>query len=213
MIGALLLGAGYGLVAGITPGPTLALVLTATLERGRRAGRLVAVAPLVTDAPIVLAAVLVLDRLPDAALGSVGLLGSAVVVALAIRIARSAGTVDLLAEAREMEPARRALWQGVAVNALSPHPYVFWFAVGGPLVVRIADTSGAVAGALFLTGFFALIVGCKLAVADAVERARRFLTGQRYRRTLLAASALLGALGVVLAVESVQLLSSALGSG
>ena len=49
-----------GLAAGVSPGPLLALVVSATLERGFGAGLRVASAPLVTDLPIILACVSVL---------------------------------------------------------------------------------------------------------------------------------------------------------
>jgi len=53
---ALLTGAALGLSAGLSPGPLLALVIVQTLTYSVREGVKVAAAPLVTDLPIVLAA-------------------------------------------------------------------------------------------------------------------------------------------------------------
>jgi len=50
----LILGLTLGLSAGITPGPLLTLVITASLRRGWAGGLQVALAPLITDAPIII---------------------------------------------------------------------------------------------------------------------------------------------------------------
>lgn len=42
----------FGLSAGISPGPLLALVISETLKFGRKEGIKVAIAPLITDIPI-----------------------------------------------------------------------------------------------------------------------------------------------------------------
>lgn len=57
MIGFLLSGILLGLSGGLAPGPLLTLVASETLRHGARAGVRVALAPLLTDLPIVLATV------------------------------------------------------------------------------------------------------------------------------------------------------------
>ncbi|CAA9508743.1 MAG: hypothetical protein AVDCRST_MAG85-2212, partial [uncultured Solirubrobacteraceae bacterium] len=76
----LLLGLSLGLGAGLAPGPLLALVVGATLERGFAAGARIAAAPLVSDAPIVALCVLVLGGLPDEALAALSLAGAVFVL-------------------------------------------------------------------------------------------------------------------------------------
>jgi threonine/homoserine/homoserine lactone efflux protein len=68
---ALILGA----TSAISPGPLLALVISATLQRGFWAALRVAVAPLLTDAPILGIGLLTLHALPQAAVGGIGLAG------------------------------------------------------------------------------------------------------------------------------------------
>lgn len=58
------LGLSMGLSAGISPGPLLALVITASLRSGLKGGLLVALAPLITDAPIIILSVVLANRLP-----------------------------------------------------------------------------------------------------------------------------------------------------
>ena len=60
MIGLISAGLVYGLSAGFSPGPLMALVISQTLKHGIREGAKVAMAPLITDLPIILVSLLVL---------------------------------------------------------------------------------------------------------------------------------------------------------
>src|SRR5687767_2131791 len=135
----LLLGLTLGLGAGLAPGPLLALVVGATLERGFAAGARVAAAPLVSDAPIVALCVLVLPGLPDEALALLSIAGALFVLWLA---------VDALREPRGDAPPSD-LRRAAMVNALSPHPWLFWLTVGGPLLVGDGLGPGIAFGVAF----------------------------------------------------------------
>lgn len=190
---ALALGLSLGLGAGLAPGPLLVLVLRATLERGLASGLRVACAPLLSDAPIVALSLLVLAELPETVLAALSLAGAAFVAHLAWEAARppataAAGPGDL----------RRA----VVVNALSPHPWVFWITVGGPVVVD-ADGTGAVA---FVVGFYVTLVGAKAAIA-AVAHAGRRRIGASPRALRMGSAALLGAASLALLADAIERLA------
>lgn len=77
MFGFLTTGAILGLSAGIAPGPLLALVISETLRHGMKAGVKVALAPIISDLPIVALTLYILaklsafnesDRVPDSPL-------------------------------------------------------------------------------------------------------------------------------------------------
>ena len=89
MLAYLLQGIVLGFAAGISPGPMLGLVINQTLRRGWRAGNIVALAPLLSDAPIIVVMVLVLGHLPTFVLNIVSLLGGTFVVYLGIETVRS----------------------------------------------------------------------------------------------------------------------------
>jgi threonine/homoserine/homoserine lactone efflux protein len=189
----ILLGAGLGFAAGISPGPLLTLVLSTTLERGFWSGFRVALAPLLTDAPIILLALFVLRELPGSFLQAVSLLGGLFVLYL--------GVDTLLKSRRPLltdAPSRGAhvdLGQGALVNLLSPHPWIFWVSVGGPLLLRAwHDRPASMVG--FLLAFYLLIVGCKVTVAYLTAGGRSLLRGSGYTRAL----ALSGSLLVILAL-------------
>jgi threonine/homoserine/homoserine lactone efflux protein len=177
----------FGLSAGFSPGPLLALVITQTLRYGVREGVKAALAPLVTDLPIILVSVLILRSLPDSRviLGCISMAGGLFVTYLAWECIR---TVRL--EMADLDGGPQSLGKGVAVNALNPHPYLFWLTVGGPAVLGAWTESPARAVA-FVAVFSACIVGAKLLVAFVAGRSGRLLTGKAY-------GAVMRALGLML---------------
>ena len=166
----------FGLVAGISPGPMLALVVSETLRRNQRAGILVACAPLLTDAPIVVASVVVLSRFSqsDTVLGVISLLGGLFLVYLACgSLAGSPGVPGA------GEKGAGSLLKGVLANFLNPNPYLFWGVVGGPTVLK-ALSDGPSAAAAFLIGFYTCLVGSKVAMALVVDRSRAVISSGAY---------------------------------
>lgn len=157
------LGLALGLGAGVSPGPLLAVLLVATVERGFLAGARVACVPLITDAPIVVLCVLVLRELPSGPLAALSLAGAAFLAYLAVEAVRG----DAEAAASQSDVRR-----GVLVNALSPHPWLFWSTVGGPLLVDAAERSPALAAG-FAAAFYLVLVGAKVAIAALVAAGRR----------------------------------------
>ena len=70
------LGAGIGLVAGVSPGPVLTLVVAETLKGGWLRGAAVAAGPLLADGPIILLAVGVLAQLPPGLVPAISVIGA-----------------------------------------------------------------------------------------------------------------------------------------
>jgi len=173
-----LLGAAavYGLSAGFSPGPLLALVVSQSIRYGVREGVKAAMAPLVTDLPIIALSVMILRPLADsrAVLGLVSLAGGLFVMYLAWGCFRTS-RLDLA----DRGEAPQSLVKGAAVNALNPHPYLFWLTVGGPALLKAWAESPARAVA-FVAVFAACIVGSKVLIAVVAGRSRGLLTGSAY---------------------------------
>ena len=178
MVAALGLGLLLGVSAGMAPGPLLALVISQTLRFGAGAGLRVAAAPLVTDLPIVVLAVLLVGAAPTTGLlpAAIAAAGAAFIVYLAWDAWRSE-----LPDADVAASAPRSWSRGVIVNALSPHPYLFWLTVGAPTLLAAWAGSGAAGVAGFVAGFYGGLVGAKMAVALATSRARAIISGRGYR--------------------------------
>jgi threonine/homoserine/homoserine lactone efflux protein len=169
-------GVVLGLSAGLTPGPLMTLVITESLKRGIPAGARIAVAPLITDAPIIAGSIFLLAQVTHkmAFIGSLALLGGGYIAWLGYENIRFTG-----AAVETAPPASSQLRTGVIANLLNPNPYVFWLTVGGPMIIKAARTSVA-AAAIFLVLFYGCLVGSKLIVAVAVGRSRQFLQSRCY---------------------------------
>ncbi len=196
----ILLGATLGLASGLSPGPLLTMVVTATLRRGFAAGARVALAPLVTDAILISVSVLVLRQLPSTWRAVIGLLGAAVVLGLAVRTWLDARSVTELPAAGGHGGELR---HAVVVNLLNPQAWLFWTAVGAPLLIRTAR-SRPWAAVGFLAAFFLLLIGSKIVLAALLARGRRRLTAAGYRYAMALCSLLLVGLAALLAWRGLQ---------
>lgn len=194
------LGLGLGVAAGVSPGPLSVLVVTATLRSGLRAGLLTSAVPLLTDVLVVVLALTVLRQLPDRGLGALGVVGGLVVVAVGVRTVLDARGASVEADRALPDSWRTTLRRAFLVNILSPHPWVAWLTVLGPLAVATGRTS-TLAGALFVGAFYVGIVGAKAALAVVVAGGRDRLRDTGYRRALGLAGLLLVGAGVVMLLE------------
>ena len=165
-----------GLAAGFAPGPLLTYVIAQTLRYNIREGVKVAFSPLITDAPIILVTLFVLTKLSDVnmILGAISIAGGLFVFYLAYESIRT-GPVEL--QSPPIEP--KSLINGAVINALNPHPYLFWFTVGSPIILN-ERTDGVGYPYLFLSGFYILLIGSKIVLALIVEKSRMFLTSKPY---------------------------------
>lgn len=200
-----LLGTGMvlGLAAGFAPGPLLALVLAQSIRHGTREGLKVAAAPLLTDVPIVAAATTLVAAAAGAAgglLGAISLAGAAFVAYLGIESIRTTGV-----QAGRPDEAPRSWVRGAVVNALSPHPYLFWVTVGAPTLIRAWGT-GPGSAVAFLAGFYACLVGAKVLVAIVAGRSGGRLRGGTYRAVMAVLGGLLLVFAARLAIEGLRLL-------
>ncbi|MFZ1641500.1 MAG: LysE family transporter [Candidatus Contendobacter sp.] len=197
----LLAGVLLGLSGGLAPGPLLTLVASETLRHGARAGVWVALAPLLTDPPIILATVLLLRPLTDQhlPLALIHLGGGLYLAWLGLQGARFRG-----ADLEPTDPANSPR-RGVIANFLNPSPYLFWLAVGAPTVLA-AWREGWSAAVAFVAAFYALLVGSKVLLAMALGRARHLLRGGGYIVLMRGLGLLLLAYALLFLRESGRLL-------
>ncbi|WPL15767.1 LysE type translocator [Thiorhodovibrio winogradskyi] len=199
-----ILGLVLGLAAGVAPGPLLTLVLAEALRHGTAAGVRVALAPLITDLPLVLASWLLLRQWADsdAVLGALSLVGSLLVFGFGLQTLRAPAQ---LPNPKAVPVAPHSLRKGLLANVFSPHPYLFWLGVGGPILTRAGET-GALAPAAFLLSFYGLLVGTKVLIAMLMGRTRGYLNQRAYRTVLVVLGLALCALALGLARDGLRLL-------
>ena len=195
----LISGAVLGLSAGIAPGPLLALVISESIRYGLGAGVKVAFAPLVTDLPIVIVTCLAISRLTHfhAVLGGISLLGALYVAYLGYE-----GLCTKEFDVCEGDINVASLRKGIITNFLNPHPYLFWFSVGSPTIIK-AYSTGIMGSAAFIGGFYTFLVGSKVILAFFVHKSRHLILGNAYRYTMMI-------LGVALLIFAVFLLRDGL---
>ncbi|RJP76106.1 MAG: LysE family translocator [Desulfobacteraceae bacterium] len=202
MIGMITTGILLGLSAGLSPGPLLTIVIAETIRHDIKAGIRVALAPLITDVPIIAVTVYIVSRLSqfDVILGCITLVGGGLVLFLGYESLR---TKPVAADTFMARP--HSLLKGIAVNAMSPHPYLFWFSVGGPILLKALENN-MLSGILFLSGFYLLLVGSKVMIALLVNRSRAFLQGKAYPAVMRMLGILLIGFSVFLFQEGLVLL-------
>lgn len=195
-----------GLSAGFAPGPLLAFVIAESLRHGSPAGVRAALAPIVTDIPIVIVTMFLLSRLShsQSLLGGLSVIGGLFVLFLGWEHLRSRG----LDAGTGSRPPGLSLRKGAIINALSPHPYIFWLTVGGPITWRALE-QGILPASLFVGSFYFFLLGSKIAVAVVVGRSRKFLSGRVTLMTMRALGLLLCLLGLVLLRDGIKMMGIA----
>lgn len=161
------LGVSLGFSAGLAPGPLTALIVQRSLRDGFRSGLRIALAPLLTDLPIVLLSLWLAGRAPEGLLRILSLAGGIFLLWIGLDAWRNPRGGP------EIPPAggvRRDWLHGMLVNALNPHPYLFWITVGAPAFVN-AGRNDPLAAGLFLLAFYLLLIGSKILLAAVAARA------------------------------------------
>jgi len=191
-----------GLTAGLAPGPLLTLVVSETLQYGISAGVKVALAPIITDAPIVIVILLVMDQVSsfNDFVGVLSLLGGFYLLYIAYDSARFKESTT-----NDTEAGTKSVAKGVFANVLSPHPYLFWLAVGAPTIIKSASVS-SIAPALFIAGFYLPLVGSKVLLALLVGKYRNVLNGKSYMYIMRFLSLLLVVFAALLFIDGLKLL-------
>lgn len=195
---ALFVGGLFGLSAGFSPGPLMTLVVTQTLQHNTREGVFVAAAPILTDAPIILISFFILKELStiEPVLGLIASVGGLYVLYLSYE---TMITGPVRVETSLIQP--RSLRKGVLVNALNPHPYLFWATVGAPFILK-AHQNNSIAPWLFIFSFYCFLTGSKVLIAIIVGRFRTFLEGKIYLYLMRVLGAVLFGFAVFLLREA-----------
>ncbi len=99
----------------------------------------------------------------------------------------------------------KSLTKGMLVNILNPHPYLFWFTVGAPTLIKAMNIS-SVSPILFIGGFYTMLVGSKVLLAILIGRSKTFLKDNIYRYILIFLGLVLFVLAFVLFRDGLKLL-------
>jgi threonine/homoserine/homoserine lactone efflux protein len=182
----LIQGIGYGFAAAVQPGPFQTYLITQTLSKGWRQALPAALAPLMSDGPIILLALAVLSQVPVWFQWFLYTAGGLFIFYLAYSAFVSWRTFN---EASIVTPSviRQSIGRAAMVNALSPGPYIFWTLVTGPILLAGWRQTPAY-GIGFLVSFYATIVLSLSGIIVVFGTAKRL--GRKVNRLLLFISAI-----------------------
>ena len=164
----------FGIAAGISPGPLLALIISETLQHGIKEGMKVAIAPLITDAPVMIIAIIITSRLSQITTftGIVSLIGGSYLTYLAITMLK---LKEVKIDIKKVKP--QSLIKGITTNLLNPNLYIFWFSIAAPIIIK-APNLGMKSS--FLISFYTVVIGINLGWVLLVGKARKVLKSREY---------------------------------
>lgn len=202
MIHYITIGTVLGLSAGFAPGPLLTLVISETLRHDIKSGVKVALAPIITDLPIIIVTLFILSKLSNFhnLLGIISIMGGIFILYMGYKSLLTKG-IEINFE--EIKP--KSLSKGVLANILSPHPYLFWFSVGAPTVTKaMAQNIGSPLA--FIISFYLFLVGSKIVLAILVGKSKSLLTGKAYIFTMRFLGLVLAVLAIFLFRDGLKLI-------
>lgn len=180
------IGGGLAFAAAVQPGPLQAYLFARVTAIGWRRTLPAAFAPLLTDGPIALVALVVLGQLSSAVQGGLRIAGAVLLGALAWRAVRQWRQGSPGPQARA-DGNPRTFLEAALVNALNPNPYLGWALVLGPVVLAAWREEPSFAVAVIVS-FYATMVIVSALLIVAFGSAR--LLGPKLQRGLVLVSGL-----------------------
>jgi threonine/homoserine/homoserine lactone efflux protein len=201
MLQYVLIGGGLGFAAGVQPGPLQAFLFSRVALHGWRRTLPASFAPLLSDGPIAVVALVVLGELSTPLQQILRAAGGLLLLYLGWSTLRQSMRD---ADERTVDPrsAPQTIFQAAAINLLNPNPYLGWALVLGPAAVhawREAPSHGvALVGSFYVT-MIATIAGTVVAFGTA-----SFLSSRARRVLILLSGVILAALGVYQLIVSLS---------
>ena len=182
----LLQGIGYGFAAAVQPGPFQTYIISQTLTRGWKRTLPAALAPLVSDGPIIVLCLLVLSQIPLWFQKILYLAGGLFILYLALGAYKAWRDFGLSLPSAETGTQQSVL-KAALMNALSPGPYIYWSLVTGPILLK-GWRETPLHGIGFLAGFYATIVSSLVLIILVFGTTAKL--GAKVSRILLGISAI-----------------------
>jgi len=179
-------GIAYGFAAAVQPGPLQTYIISQALMKGWRKSLPSALAPLISDGPIVALCLLVLSQLSPWLQRSLYLTGGVFVLYLAYGAFKTWKGFD--AQLPSLETGtKQTLLNAALTNLLAPGAYLFWTLVTGPILIR-GWRESPLFGVSFMLGFYITMILSLCGIIIIFGVARQL--GPRINRILLGISAI-----------------------
>jgi threonine/homoserine/homoserine lactone efflux protein len=182
----ILQGIGYGLTAAAQPGPFQTYLISQTLIKGWKRTLPAALAPLLSDGPIIALCLLVLSQVPPWLQQFLYIAGGLFVLYLAYGTYKTWKNFDPAIPYMETE-TQQSILKAALINTLNPNPYIFWSLVTGPILLT-GWRETPFHGLGFIVAFYATMILGLSTIVLVFGFARQY--GPKVNRTLLGVSAI-----------------------
>jgi threonine/homoserine/homoserine lactone efflux protein len=182
----LLKAATIGFSAGVTPGPLQAIFLSYAIKGGWKKALPAAFAPIVSDGPVILLVLLVLNNLPDTFLRILQIGGALFLLYLAWDSFRAFRNYRAVEETEETK-GLQTLLKATVLNVLAPGPWLFWSLINGPNLLQAWAVSPWW-GIAYLVSFYGVFILTNIVLILLFATMRRM--GEQVRKALLLVSAI-----------------------
>jgi len=183
------------------PGPVTA-VTVALGSRRRAAGALIAVGHALIEVPVILLLYFGLASFMDldSVRISIGIVGGAVLLWMALRLFRNTPAVA----GEQADRAHGSVLAGLALTAANPYFFIWWATVGAALIVSARDFGGPGVAAMGVTHWLCDF-GWLLLLSWVVFKSKRLWTEKVNRVVFGVCAAILAGFGTWFVVSSIRL--------
>jgi len=156
MLSYLILGISYAFAAGVQPGPLQTYFISQTLKNGWKKTLPAALAPVISDIPIVILILLVLRSVPENFIFLLRMAGGLFLIYLAYNALITWWKYNPKQKI-SVSSGKQTLSGAIIVNLLNPNPYLGWSLIMGPLFLEGWNIN-PMYGIALVAGFYVTIV-------------------------------------------------------
>jgi threonine/homoserine/homoserine lactone efflux protein len=176
-----------GFSAGVTPGPLQAIFLSLAIKGGWKKALPAAFAPIVSDGPVVLLVLLVLNNLPENFLVALQIAGAIFLLYLAWDAFKAYRNYQAIEEVQTTS-GWGTLLKATLMNILGPGPWLFWSLINGPNLLQAWEIAPWW-GILYISSFYGIFILTNITLIVLFSSMRKM--GEKVRQVLLLLSAIL----------------------
>ena len=158
----LIFGITYAFAAAIQPGPFQTFIISQTLKNGWKRTLPAAFAPILSDGPIIILVLLILNNIPPAFIKFLQIGGGLFLLYLSYGSFNSFLNFDNLKKPEENK-TNSTLLKAVLVNILNPAPYIGWSLIMGPMFIK-GYRESAMNGIVLIAAFYFTIIICQAGI-------------------------------------------------
>jgi len=152
MLSYLIFGITFAFAAAVQPGPLQTYIISQTLKKGWRSTLPAALAPVISDGPIIILVLFLLSTVPTDFIYILRIGGGLFLLYLGISAYKSWKNFDT-DKSISNDTNQQTLFNAVLVNFLNPAPYLGWSLIMGPLFLEGWEIA-PINGLSLIVGFY-----------------------------------------------------------